>query len=85
MKQRGDIIAFGVRKETREIDFSLTSTDIACTAITIACGNNKSLTLDYSDGKMFVECDADMNEAAETFFNLILKPLVDNYIADKLR
>lgn len=77
---------------SEEPKFDLTCTDMTgcmidvtpCTALTITCENGKSLTIDYSDGKMHVECDADMNEAATVFFNEILKGLVDNYIESKL-
>lgn len=55
------------------------------TTLTICTETGGELVLDYGGDELIITGDADMNEAAQIFFNEALKPIVDEYIRSQAK
>ena len=54
------------------------------TSLTIGLESCEELVLSFEGDELTITGDADMNEAAKIFFYEILKPMADDYIAERL-
>ena len=50
----------------------------------ITTENGKSINMNIKGDGLNITGDADLNEAAKVFFSELLKPIVDDYIKEKL-
>ncbi len=63
------------------VDYDVSS---YATCVMICIEGGDELTLSFKDGKLDITGAADMTDAAEVFFNEVLKGMADDYIKERL-
>ena len=66
-------------------ELELILTPAGAVDLSIFTENGKSIIMSVKGGSLEITGDADLNEAAKVFFSELLKPIVDDYIKEKLK